>query len=228
MKKIFILFVILTISIAGFSQAGLGFKGGVNFSKLTDKPYYSNKYNNIEPQYVPGFTFGIVGDIAATDIFFVQMEILYAELNSRYELPGQLSGVESNQNTQGGTLLKEFNTLQIPLVAKFVTYDKKVDIIFEGGFFWGYILDGKYSLTGGDNGVDESGEISFDEFQREDFGFVVGLGFGTDLGKRASWSFNLRYNRGVTDLYTDPGVDGSGYVPRQTRSFTATLTLMVL
>ena len=229
MKKLTVLFVIFTISVAAFSQAHLGLKAGINFSKLTERPYYSTESNNIKPKWEPGLTYGIVGDIAVTDIFFMQLEVLYSQLGTRYDLPASLPNGEVPQtNSPSGTLTKNYNTLQIPIVAKFTTYETKVTWYFDVGFFWAYFIDGKYTLTSTDNSIDEAGDISFDEFQREDFGFVLGLGLGTKLGKNMSWSLNLRYNRGVIDLNTNHGNQIADYVPTTTRGLSATLILFVL
>jgi hypothetical protein len=227
MKKLVLLFFIVSVSITTYSQVSLGFRGGIGFTKLTDRPYYSHENNSTKPKFVPGLTFGVMVDVAVTDIFFMQLDVMYAQMGTKYDLP---VNDPENGGTQSGTglLKKEYNTVQFPLVAKFTSYDTKVNWYWEGGFFGSYYIDGKYSLTSDAQNIDESGSINFDNMHRGDFGFVIGLGIGTDIGKKASWSLNLRYNRGIIDLNKNPGISTAGYIPTTSRALTLTLLFIVI
>ncbi len=227
MKKILLTFVSLLIISLSYSQVGLGIRAGYGLSKLTNRPYLSYEGNPHISKWVPAPTAGIIMDVVISDIFFFQMEALYAGLGTEYDLLKDYSD-ENHPEGADVTLIQDFHLVQIPILVRFDTFDKKVTTFFEFGFNTSYFISGEYKISNEGTGAEKSGEISFENMNRWDFGFIIGIGFGTDIGKRSSWALGLRYNRGVIDLNKNKDSGNSEYVPNTTRALTLSLILMVL
>ena len=227
MKKILLTFVSLLIISLSYSQVGIGIRAGYGITKLTTRPYLSYEGNPHISKWVPAPTAGIVMDVVISDILFFQMEALYAGLGTEYDLLKDYSD-ENQPEGADVTLSQNFHLVQLPILIKFATYDKKVTTYLEFGFNTSYFVSGEYKINNEGTGADKSGEISFENMKRWDFGFIIGFGFGTDFGKRSSWSLNLRYVHGVSDLNKNKDSANPEYVHNQTRSLTLSLILMVL
>ena len=227
MKKILLTFVSLLIISLSYAQVGLGIRAGYGLTKLTNRPYLSYESNPHISKWVPAPTAGIVMDVVISDILFFQMEALYAGLGTEYDLLKDYSD-ENQPEGADVTLSQNFHLVQLPILIKFATYDKKVTTYLEFGFNTSYFVSGEYKINNEGTRADKSGEISFENMKRWDFGFIIGFGFGTDFGKRSSWSLNLRYVHGVSDLNKNKDSANPEYVHNQTRSLTLSLILMVL
>jgi len=225
MKRLLLIAVFgLAVSLT-YGQVGLGIRAGYGLTKLTKRPFISTVSNPHKSDWVPAPTAGLVMDITVSDIFYLQLEALYSGMAAQYDLLQR--NPDESQGKGNGLLRQYFHMIEFPIVAKFETYDTKVNTFFEFGFNPGYILSGEYLLEDNSIGFEESGEVDFSNMKQGNFGFVLGIGFGTDIGKRASWALNLRYNHGVSDL-NQKQANNSDYVHNQTRALTLSLVLMFL
>lgn len=228
MKRILLTFVTLLIISLSYAQVGLGIRAGYGLTKLTKRPFVSSESNPHVSKWVPAPTVGIIMDVVISDIFFFQMEALYSGLGTEYDLLKDYSD-ENHPEGADVTLRQNFHLIQVPILVRFDTYDKKVTTFFEFGFNTSYFISGEYKITNDGTGAEKSGEISFERMHRGDFGFILGIGFGTDIGKRSSWALNLRYTRGVLDLNKKmESGNPPDYVSNTTRQVTLSLILMIL
>ncbi len=226
MKKSILLFIALIIAGISFGQVGLGIRAGYGVTKLTKRPYISVESNPHTSRWVPAPTAGLVMDITVSDIFFLQLEALYSGLGAEYDLLDSSTG---EATTDGTTTLSEYyHLIEIPIVAKFATYDTKLTKFLEFGFNPGYFISGEYEVQNNASPENKSGEYQFTNMKRANFGFIAGVGIGTGIGKRASWALNLRYNHGVSDLNMNQEKNNSEYVHNQTRALTLSFILMFL
>ena len=227
MKKVILILVIILFSIPGLTQVHFGFKFGTGLTKSTTRPYYPYSNNPLEPVWQPGYVGGITMDVTISDIFFLQWDLLYAQTNTLYNLDPNIH--PPDQPGPGKAELKtSINSVQMPIVVRFATYDKKVTSYFETGFYGGYSFDGTYAITAEDNSYNDSGALSFDDYKRGDFGFVIGGGFGTALGKRTSWALNIRYLFSTFDTYKYPEKSNDSYIFSQYRMLYISFIIFVI
>lgn len=226
-KKLLLIVIVILLSIPAFSQVRFGFKFGAGLTKSTGRPYYPYTENSLKPIWQPGYSAGLVLDVTISDIFFLQWDLLYAQTNTLYNPDPNIH--DPNEPSPGKVDLKtSFNTIQMPIVVRFATYDKKVTSYFEAGFYGGYTIDGTYSITSDNSQDNQSGKYMFENYRRGDFGFVIGGGFGTALGKKSSWALNLRYLFSTFDTYKSPDKNNDSYVKSQNRILYLTLILFVI
>ena len=227
MKKILLTIVTLLIISLSYAQVGLGIRAGYGLTKLTNRPFLSYEGNPHVSKWVPAPSGGIVMDVVISDIFFFQMEALYAGIGTEYDLLKDYSD-ENQPEGSDVTLSQYFHLIELPILVRFDTYDKKVTTFLEFGFNLAYFIGGEYKIINEGTGVEKSGEISFQHMNRNDFGFIIAIGFGTDIGKRSSWALNLRYTHGVNDLNKNKESNNPEYVSNKTHQHTLSLILMIL
>jgi hypothetical protein len=208
------------------AQVGLGLRAGYGLTKLSSTPFLSYESNPHTSKWVPQPTAGLIMDVVVSDIFFIQLEALYSGFAAEYDLLP--SNASENPEGQPATLNQSFHQIQFPIVAKFATYDTKVTSYLEFGFNTSVFLSGEYKIEDPNTGSEKSGDFNFNHMKKADFGFVIGVGFGTDFGKRSSWALNLRYIHGVSDLNEIQEDANPEYVSNQTRQLTLSLILMIL
>jgi hypothetical protein len=226
-KKVIIVLVVFLLSTPVISQVHFGFKAGAGITRSTNRPYYPYTTNPIEPVWQPGYVGGITMDVEVSDIFFLQWDLMYSQTNTLYNLDSDIYAPD--QSSPGKSeLTTSINSVQMPIVVRFATYDKKVTSYFETGFYGGYAIDGTYKITAAESSYNQSGNYVFDDYKRGDFGFVIGGGFGTKMGKKGSWALNLRYLFSTFDTRKSPDDNNSDYVKSQNRMLYLTLILFVI
>lgn len=227
MKKIILVVIVTLFSFPVFSQVHFGFKVGAGITRSTNRPYYHYTNNSLEPVWQPGYVGGISMDVEISDIFFLQWDLMYAQTNTLYNLDSDIYAPD--QPAPGKSeLTTSINSIQMPIVVRFATYDKKVTSYFETGFYGGYAIDGTYKITAAESSYNLSGNYTFNNYKRGDFGFVVGGGFGTKMGKRGSWALNIRYLFSTFDTSKITDNSDPDYVKAQNRMLYLTLILFVI
>ena len=172
MKKLFALFLITSLALAPIKAQDISFgaKAGVNFATLQpDLP---------DPESKTGFHIGGVAEIAISDVFSVQPELLYSA-----------QGVhdESDDNEE-----VRLNYLTLPIMAKYYIIE---GLSIEAGPQIGFLLLAEFE----DNGETEDLK---DDTKGVDFGLAFGAGYKLPQGI----NFAIRYYLGadVNDISTDP------------------------
>ncbi|SEU06215.1 porin family protein [Hymenobacter actinosclerus] len=163
----------------------LGLKGGANLSNLAgdlaNKDGYDNKV---------GFHGGLMLNVGLIDDGFLslQPEVLYSQKGYKYDTK-QTFGL---YNRQGDVT---YNYIDVPVLLKV----KAGNLFFEAGPQYSYLLKVKDESTRSLNGTAiarTAAEKDLKNVNRNEFGYVAGLGFQTDMGLM----LGLRYNGALTDF----------------------------
>lgn len=181
----------------------------------------------MEAKWLPGYSGGLVMDVMVSDIFFLQIDLIYAQNNALYSYDPNIHDPDKPSPGKA-ELTTKVNAVQLPVAIRFATYDRKVTSYFETGFYGGYIIDGTYRISAENEESDRSGNIDFSSYKRGDFGFIIGGGFGTKLGKKSAWKLNLRYLFSTFDTYKYPEKNNKEYVKSQYRRFSLNLIFLFL
>ncbi|WP_019948426.1 porin family protein [Hymenobacter aerophilus] len=163
----------------------LGLKGGANLSNLsgdlTNKDGYDNKV---------GFHGGLMLNVGLIDDGFLslQPEVLYSQKGYKYD-SGQTFGLYKREGDV------TYNYIDVPVLLKV----KAGNLFFEAGPQYSYLLKVKDESTGSLNGTvvgRTEAERDLKNVNRNEFGYVAGLGLQTDMGLM----LGLRYNGALTDF----------------------------
>ena len=128
MQRFFLFFLILTSPLATIKSQdfSVGFKAGLNFSRISGPSETDNSGTEIEDfTLTSGFTFGARFNVGLTDIFGVRAELVFAQKGTEYEFDGDSFWRFPTNN--GGSVLTTGNRrtvlrvingyLEIPLMA---------------------------------------------------------------------------------------------------------------
>lgn len=156
---------------AQFGKAGI--KGGLNVSNL-----YVDDVNDENPRY--GFNLGVYGQPYASDVFALQVELLYDTKGARTIYDG-IVYQEVKYN---------LNYLTLPVLGVF-KLGESAEIHFGG--YTGYLLDANISYSGDiSNGVDR---IEKSNLKSMDYG--LSGGFALNFGMTTA---GVRYNYGLAKI----------------------------
>lgn len=168
MKK---LLLVTALAVFGFSNVNaqdikFGVKGGLNFANLS-----GDNTSNLEP--VTAFNFGVMSEIAITDKFSFQPELMYS---------GQGFSFKNDDNPVA------LSYINLPLIGKYYVYN---GLSLEAGPQIGYLIGADY------DGVDLK-----DDYKKLDFGANVGLGYKLDNGINFGVRYNLGLSN-INDVQGD-------------------------
>ncbi|MDR2918256.1 MAG: PorT family protein [Tannerella sp.] len=185
MKKVILVTIIaLTMSLHSYAQFTIGPKAGLNLSTV-----HSTKVDDYA-DYKTGLNAGFFGKYSINNSFDLQVELLYAQLGYKDNMP---------TFDYDGSGFENFNykliahNLDVPLLVKYNLLGRPW-IFFEGGVQLGFSLSNKYSCN--DKDVERAMNELKPEFNTFDFQLLGGLGFYLGSG----FSVNARYCHGLTDM----------------------------
>ncbi|HMA77112.1 MAG TPA: porin family protein [Candidatus Krumholzibacteriaceae bacterium] len=191
-KKAAAIFLAVLITLSTTACAGVGLKGGLNFTKWTGDDIDSG-----ELDWKMGYKIGAALTFPTTTIFTVQPEIYFTTKGWKAE--EVLSGEVVTYTTS-------MNYIEIPLLLK-LNMDTGMNYkpaIF-GGPYIGFLL-GNPTLkveVGGDSAEEDYPD---DIFNSTDIGGVVGAGVDFELGMNTA-SLEARFNFGLTSISESDGED---------------------
>lgn len=107
MKKLLLFAALMCIASVGYSQVGVGLKGGLNFANQN----FETDGLDISPDGRTGFHFGAYLNISLGDKFGLQPEALFSQKGSEFEIAGFTS--ESNFNYVDIPVLVRYNITDI-------------------------------------------------------------------------------------------------------------------
>jgi len=217
MKKLLLTSILMFAIITVFAQSPWWAGGhlGINFNNYSGQ-YYDN--DDIKHSFITTPLFGAIGMYSVNDMISV-----VAELNIAGS--GLLTKFDAETETRSSSTDKvkykqRFTNLQIPLLAKF-TFGDDWQYFGYGGFYWSYILGGKYKVTSDYYG-NYDGKIKFgdapdnydgndlyldkDYNRRADFGLIFGGGVQKELGPGII-AADLRFGFGFLDTNKWPDED---------------------
>ncbi len=168
-----------------------GLKAGGNLSNLSGDLVNQSQYNNRF-----GFHGGIMLNFRlANDLVSIQPEVLYSQKGFKYA--DQSYTVLGNTYRNTGSV--RYDYLDVPVLVRL----KVSGVFFELGPQYSYLLnistDRTQTYNGGVVGTAGSGTSNLDNVNRNELGYVGGLGFQSGTG----FMLGVRYNGAFTDFAKD-------------------------
>lgn len=183
-KVIFVTIIALAMSLHTYAQFTIGPKVGLNLSTV-----HSAKVDDYA-DYKPGLNAGVFGKYSINNSFDIQIELLYAQLGYKDNIPTYDYNGSGYENLK---LKLTAHNLGVPLLVKYNLLGRPW-IFFEGGVLFGFSLSNKYSYNNKD--VEQGINELKPEFNTFDFQLLGGLGFYLGSG----FSINARYCHGLTNI----------------------------
>lgn len=177
MKKLFILFTVLSVVLTAQAQTAFGIKAGLNLSNQSSKADNQKDVTNLKA----GMVAGLFVQLPAGKHLSIQPELLFS----------QMGGTEKDADLEA-TLTSMFDYISIPVTARFKTGIAD----FYLGPQVAFLISAKAKYEGG--GMTEKADIK-DGFKSMDFSGVAGVGVGLGAGI----FLDARYQKGFTNLYKD-------------------------
>ncbi len=194
LPKFTLLSVILLTLLCGFSTTyaqsnnpgpKFGIKGGLNLSQLyIDQP-------NVEDESMKvGIHFGVFGKIPINSFVALQPEVLYTNMGSKVSYGG--SDFENLFGIESGEVRFNLNYIQVPLALAVNLGPLNV----HAGPYVSYLLSANVNnWRSSEMSPTEVRELNTEDFNRIDYGVVVGVGF--DIG---AVNVGVRYNYGLREV----------------------------
>ena len=168
-----------------------GLKAGGSLSNLSGDLTNQSQYNNrLGFQAGAMLNFGLAGDLLS-----IQPEVLYSQKGFKYADQQYTALGNTYRNT--GTV--RYDYLDVPLLVRV----KVSGVFFEVGPQYSYLMnistDRTQTLNGSVVGTAGTGTSNLDNVNRNEIGYVGGLGFQSAQG----FLLGLRYNGAFTDFAKD-------------------------
>ncbi|GAB3636405.1 porin family protein [Hymenobacter arcticus] len=168
-----------------------GLKAGANLSNLSGDLANQSQYNNRV-----GFHGGVMVNFGlANDLVSIQPEILYSQKGFKYA--DQSVTVLGNTYRNAGSV--RYDYLDVPILVRL----KVSGVFFEVGPQYSYLMnistDRTQTYNGSVVGTAGSGTSNLDNVNRNELGYVGGLGFQSSQGVL----LGVRYNGAFTDFAKD-------------------------
>jgi hypothetical protein len=168
-----------------------GLKAGANLSNLSGDVVNQSQYNNRF-----GFHGGIMLNFGlAHDLISIQPEVLYSQKGFKYA--DQQYTVLNNTYRNTGSV--RYDYLDVPILLRL----KVSGVFFEVGPQYSYLMnistDRTQTYNGNVVGTAGSGTSNLDNVNRNEIGYVGGLGFQSSQG----FLLGVRYNGAFTDFAKD-------------------------
>ncbi len=200
-KKIFLTVLLAVVSIGVNAQdtvekksTRFGFKGGLNLSNFIGDELYNN-YEGITKSRI-GYHIGTVLDIAISEKFALQPEVIYSTQGANYETSEPIIVGSSYIEKIEENIKLDYVT--IPFMAKF--YALK-GLSIEAGTHIAFLVSSKKDVKGtGLFGITSNKTMDIKkEVNSFDLGLNFGLGYELDMGV----FFQGRYSFGIVDVFDD-------------------------
>lgn len=192
MKNFFFLSVLFSMGIfMNAQEVSYGLKAGINLANFRTS---ISEFDELSSSRT-AFHVGGVVEIAFSDKFSVQPEILYSSVGTKMTF-NQMASSEVRVESTTQELFYVVDYLSIPVMAKYYVVE---GLSLEAGPQVGFLLAAKAK-----NGNDS--EDMKDEFESVDFGLGIGASYKMENGL----FFNARYVLGLTDIVKE--INGNDYV----------------
>jgi len=168
-------FTTLTAQQTDQTKSRTGIKGGYNLSAIS----YDGEEETGQRH---GFHVGVYGNTSITDLFAIQLEILYSQQGYK---------IEDNS----GVFTQKLNYINLPVLLQVYPIQQ---FYLEGGAQIGWAVAHKETYDSGFDLFDTETAFQPDTF---DWGFNFGGGVRLDSGL----NFGVRYHLGMGEIYEDGG-----------------------
>lgn len=195
MKKLLLLaaFAGFAFTTAQAQEMRFGVKAGVNFANMSFK---AGGFS-IEPDARTAFHIGALVEFPVSDAFYIQPEILYNSVGSKYEesYSEDFMGVEISVSEKS---IVKLDYISIPIMAKYYFTE---GFSLEAGPQIGFLMSAKedFEFTETAMGQTASESESLDvkkHYKGIDFGLGIGAAYRLDMGL----FFNARYVLGLSNI----------------------------
>jgi|GEM_PF-315339 len=193
MKKLLLLAAAGLFSAASAQAQSIkfGVKAGANLSNLSGDVVNQDQYKNRW-----GFQGGVMLNIGLLDKDFlsIQPEVLYSQMGFKYA--DQSFTILGNNVRNTGNV--RYDYLQVPVLVKIKTQG----VFFELGPQYSYLLNisnNRQQTINGQVSNANSGTSDLSNVQRNELGYVGGLGYQSEQG----FLIGVRYNGAFTDFSKD-------------------------
>ena len=207
LPKSLLTFLIAIISTITFAQTSIGFRGGVNFTTISQPDIIKS----ITPDFKStiGTNVALVAEIGISENFALQPEIGYSQKGFKIE-EGINVDIFNIPVPIGAKVVTKFNYFEAPLLAKFKFGSPQVQAYVVAGPVLSYATGGQLKtkakilidipLTSTNLNLNALG------FERFDIGATVGTGLMLHT-KGGSIFADVRYTKGFKDVYDIPLID---------------------
>ena len=193
-KKISLLIILAVVLSTGYTQAqfSLGVRAGFNLTNLSHSEAVGDE------KWKPGFQTGVVADNALSDVFSIQLGILFATQGRKTDQNDVVSGINTKSTLN-------LNYIQVPVNAQYKLDLGGMELLLQAGPYFGYGLRARFKGESTFNGVklpsfDEKIKMGSDELEAVNFkAFDFGLGLGVGVQFR-KLQIVLGYNQGFLNL----------------------------
>ncbi|MEX2569357.1 MAG: porin family protein [Cyclobacteriaceae bacterium] len=201
------LFAGISISHAQSNNPGpkFGIKGGLNLSQL-----YVEQPNVEDENMKMGIHFGVFGKIPVNSFVAVQPEVLYTNMGSKISYGG--SDFENLFGIESGEIRFNLNYIQVPLTLAVNLGPLNI----HAGPYLSYLLSANVSdWESSDASPTEVRELDTEDFNRTDYGVVLGVGFdikGVNVGARYNFGMREVGKEGLAGNLTDNSKNSVGQI----------------
>jgi hypothetical protein len=218
-------------NVADAQKIGIGVRGGLNLSKITNLENQfesaldlgtasgeidlggSNFFNgpSLNNGFIVGGNFGLFANVSFNKYLSLQPEFNYSSQGTKLTLTYlTISGEAKIKNSY----------FQVPLLVKLSIGNEQVRFFVNAGPYLGYWTSGKYEFkvsdgfetTKDDDEIDFSDPEIKDEVNRMDFGIAAGLGAAFKVGSGDIFVEN-RYSHGFSDMFKGELTSNPEYKP---------------
>lgn len=198
MKKLFLLLMVSSMTIATIQAQSFGVKGGLSLANL------SSSSDDVDQD---GSRFGWVAGVfinlpVVEDVFSVQPELLFIQKGGDYSFSGIDSKVESSY-------------IEIPVLLQLNILEP---LYIYAGPHWSY-LTSNYITYNDDGSLQVVEEDQFDDYNRMDVGGSIGLGLRYD-----HFFIDARLTRGAINFDKDRSIGILEFESRELKNFNIQLT----
>jgi hypothetical protein len=175
---------VMLISVS--ASAGIGFKGGMNFTKWTGDDWGETD----DFSWKPGYKFGAFLTFPMTPVVKIQPEVYFASKGWKFD--GDLMGEDYS-------VTLTTNYVEVPVLLK-LDMDTGMSIlpsIFAGPYVGFLVGDPKMEMELG--GQSDEEDLNKDDFNSVDFGGVVGASMDYNM-VATTLTIEARYNIGFTSI----------------------------
>ena len=186
MKKAFLSLAVLAactgVASAQDSDTHFGIKAGASLSNFVGNDVPSSS------SYLFGYNAGFLANIALSDRFSVQPELLYSTKGAKNKFDALGTSITATQS---------LHYIELPILVK----AKFNQLFVEAGPQFGGLLRAKSKVEGGSASGDEN---NTKQFIFLDFGYAVGIGYQSASGPMVG----ARYNGGLSNVAESVSVNG--------------------
>ena len=187
MKKVIALFLLVSMLIISsnivFAEMHWGIKGGANSTTFTG--------DDVDQDNIAAFNAGVYTAWRFMDVITVQPELLFTIKGGESTLPDQFGG--------GGISNVRLNYLELPILFKYAFPMDPFEVNVFAGPYVAHLM-----MVTDAQGRDENNLLK--DFTRFDWGFVLGVGGGMDIGLGRLVA-DVRYTLGLQNLDDDGDAD---------------------